>query len=112
MCEAGESISCPSDCVPLLNCLELAEGNAGDGPCSGHGACNYLEGVCSCGAGYVGQACEGCDGVNGYFWEPSLSYCRRAQEAGLEADHDGSGVDRSSGFGSIGLFALLASGAW
>ena len=113
VCEAGETASCPSDCVTLRNCPE-AEGRdvAGSpGQCSGRGPCNLLQGVCNCSAAYTGDACDTCDVAGGYFWEEQQSYCRRAQVSGLVGSPDGPGVNRSSGFWGLTMVAVLCSGA-
>lgn len=113
-CEAGESISCPSDCVSLQNCPDAEDTQEatgdGQGPCSGHGRCNYLEGTCTCDAGYTGEACGTCDELRGYFWEEQMSYCRKAQQA-VWMDSSSPSVERSfGGFLTIGAVPFLAPG--
>lgn len=119
VCETGEYSSCASDCVVLRSCPEPAVGAVAGGPgqCSSHGACNAVQGVCNCREGYTGGACGSCDAGGGFFWEEQLSYCRKAQEAGLagppdEPDApDAPDVSRSSGFGGLTWIAGICGGA-
>jgi hypothetical protein len=81
ICSAAEAWACPQDCIQLQNCPSPL---AGGRVCSGHGACNFLEGNCLCFLGYVGDACESCDHQRGFFLTEAGhggQYCRRVHGA-------------------------------
>lgn len=71
ICELGEQVregthdkdDCPEDCpIRIISCPVGIGPNDPQAECSAHGICYRISGACDCWPGYVGDACQYCDG--------------------------------------------------